>query len=71
MSEGPADRLRTALEMFEVGHDMMRARLRREHPDWDDHQVDAAIRTWLRDRPGAPHGDFPGARSTRQLPRTT
>ncbi|WP_375539370.1 hypothetical protein, partial [Propioniciclava sp. MC1595] len=48
-----ASRLRTALELFEVGEQMMRARLARENPEWDESQIDVAIHRWLRDRPGA------------------
>lgn len=63
----PAERLRTAVELFEVGEQLMRSRLRREHPDWDDDQVQAAIVRWLRERPGAEFGDFPGPASARVL----
>ena len=62
-----ASRLRTALELFEVGEQMMRARLVREHTEWDAAQIDAAIHRWLRDRPGAEHGDYPGGPSNREL----
>ncbi len=62
-----ASRLRTALELFEVGEQMMRARLTREHPEWDAAQIDAAMHGWLRDRPGAEHGDYPGGPSNREL----
>lgn len=67
--ESAASRLRTALELFEVGEQMMRARLAREHPEWDASQIDAAIHRWLRDRPGAEHGDHPGGPSKRTLGR--
>lgn len=56
----PAERLRLALDMFELGEQIMRARLRREHPEWTDAQVQDGIRTWLRTRPGAEFGDCPG-----------
>ena len=39
---------------------MMRARLSREHPEWTEAQVQAAIEDWLRQRPGAEFGDCPG-----------
>ena len=52
-----ARRLRLALEMFEFGVAMQRARLRRLYPDEDDEAIGARIRDWLRTRPGAEHGD--------------
>lgn len=59
-STTPAERLRVALDLFEVGVQMMRARLTREHPDWTPEQVQAGVNTWLHDRPGAEFGDCPG-----------
>lgn len=56
----PSERLRLALDMVEVGVQMTRARLRREHPGWTDDQVESALREWLRGRPGAEFGDCPG-----------
>ena len=56
----PAERLRIALDLFALGEQMMRARLSREHPEWTEPQVQAAIEEWLRDRPGAEFGDCPG-----------
>ncbi len=67
MSTTPAQRLRTALDLFELGEQMMRSRLRREHPEMDDAAVQAAVETWLRTRPGAEDGDFPGPASTRVI----
>lgn len=64
---GPEERLRIALDLADVGEQMMRARLRRESPDATDEQLDAAVVRWLRHRPGAPHGDHPGPPSTRVL----
>lgn len=61
------DRMRTAFELFEVGEQLMRTRLRRTHPDWSDEEVDAATRRWLWERPGAPHGDYPGGPSSRVI----
>lgn len=63
----PQQRLRVAFDLFEVGVQMTRARLRREHPDFTDGQIEAAVIAWLRDRPGAPFGDYPGPASTRVL----
>lgn len=40
----PAARLRVAFDLFDLGGDqMMRARLRREHVEWTEAQVQAAI----------------------------
>lgn len=56
----PSARLRIALDLFDLGEQMMRARLGREHPKWAEAQVQAAIEEWLRERPGAEFGDCPG-----------
>jgi hypothetical protein len=57
-----AARLRLALDLFEAGEAMMRQRLRREHPDADDVEIERRIVAWLRERPGAEHGDAAGRR---------
>jgi hypothetical protein len=44
---------------------MQRQRLRREHPDLTEHEIDAALRAWLHERPGAEHGDADGPPSER------
>ncbi len=62
-----ADRFRAALELYEVGENMLRQRLRRERPDASARDIDAAIAAWLQRRPGAEHGDHPGPPSARQL----
>lgn len=56
----PAARLRIALDLFDLGEQMMRSRLVREHPEWSEQQVQRAIEDWLRERPGAEFGDGPG-----------
>jgi hypothetical protein len=61
----PAERMRLALDMYEVGERMQRARLRRQDPDATDEQVDALVGAWLRDRPGAEFGDAVGKPSRR------
>jgi hypothetical protein len=33
------DRLRLAFEMSDIAHDLCRARIRQQHPDWTDEQV--------------------------------
>lgn len=56
----PAERLRIALDLHDLGVQMMRARLSREHPEWTEPQVQAAVEEWLQERPGAEFGDCPG-----------
>ena len=53
-------RLRMALGMFETGVEMMRQKLRRDHPDLTDHEIEARVRAWLQERPGAEFGDAVG-----------
>ncbi|MPZ65254.1 MAG: hypothetical protein GEU83_06950 [Pseudonocardiaceae bacterium] len=65
MDEGVARRLRTALDLYEVGERMYRTRLRRIRPEASAAEIDAEIRTWLGHRPGAEFGDFPGPPSRR------
>ena len=54
-----AERLRLALEMFGVGEAMMRQKLRREHPDETDAEIEARLIAWLQERP-AEAGDAVG-----------
>ncbi len=62
-------RFRETLELFEVGLEMQRAQLRREHPEADDAEIEQLLRAWLRHRPGAEHGDAgPVGFRPRQLP---
>ncbi|QQS01989.1 MAG: hypothetical protein IPK37_06330 [Austwickia sp.] len=63
----PRDRLLMALQMADLGEQMVRARLARDHPELDEHRVRESAARWRRDRPDAPHGDCPGRRSTRRL----
>ncbi len=58
--EKAAVRLRMALDLFETGLEMMRQKLRRDHPDLADHEVEARLGSWLRERPGAEFGDAVG-----------
>ncbi|MGH3909145.1 MAG: hypothetical protein ACRDTE_33955 [Pseudonocardiaceae bacterium] len=62
-----ADRFRVALELYEVGENMLRQRLRRERPGASAQDIDAAIAAWLQRRSGAEHGDHPGPPSSRHL----
>ncbi|MGH8938523.1 MAG: hypothetical protein ACRDV2_04155 [Actinomycetes bacterium] len=66
-SNAAAERLRVALELYEVGERMLRQRLRREQPHATPDEIDAEVGRWLRRRPGAEHGDYPGPRSARTL----
>lgn len=59
-AEAAARRLRQTLDLFETGVSMMRARLRREHPDATEAQIARLLGDWLQTRPGAEHGDGPG-----------
>jgi hypothetical protein len=34
-----AERLRLACEMSDIAHDLCRARIRQQHPDWSDTEV--------------------------------
>lgn len=54
------DRMRAALELFEIGETMLRQRLRRARPEATDAQIEAAVATWRTTRPGAEFGDAPG-----------
>ncbi len=61
MAEDSADilaiRLRTALDLCEMGESMRRAQLRREHPGATDEEIEALLVAWLQTRPGAEYGD--------------
>lgn len=60
MGSPEAERLRIALEMYEAGEQMVRLRLRREHPAWDDAEVEVAVTAWRLHRPGEVAGDVAG-----------
>jgi hypothetical protein len=51
--------------MFEFGEQMQRARLRRQHSDASDDEIDAKVRAWMLVRPGAALGDGVGRPSSR------
>jgi hypothetical protein len=55
----PAERLRTALDLFEAGVALHRQTLRRRFPDKSEHEIDQLVNKWLSDRPGAENGDGP------------
>ena len=62
--EAAAARLRAAIEMSETGVEMMRQTLRRTYPDLTELEIEARVRAWLMDRPGAPFGDAVGRPAT-------
>jgi len=55
-----AERMRQAFDLHDAGVSMMRAKLRRDHPDADDAEIDDRLRAWLHTRPGAEFGDAEG-----------
>jgi len=59
-AQAVAERFRLALDLFATGEAMMRNRIRRQNPGLSDSEVEARLQAWLRDRPGAPHGDAAG-----------
>jgi hypothetical protein len=56
-SEVVQQRFRETFELFEVGLEMRRAQLRREHPEAADAEIEQLLQAWLRHRPGAEEGD--------------
>lgn len=55
-----AQRLNLCFDMFELGTEMMRQKLRREHPDANEKEIRSRYVAWLHERPGAEHGDGVG-----------
>jgi hypothetical protein len=55
-----AERLRVALDLYEAGEQLMRQNLRRRHPDASEAEIAERLAAWLRERPGAEHGDAAG-----------
>ncbi|HRB03925.1 MAG TPA: hypothetical protein PLP26_11205 [Ilumatobacteraceae bacterium] len=49
-----------ACELADLGADMLATRLRRQHPELSDAEVEARVRAWWLDRRGAPNGDSAG-----------
>jgi Rv0078B-related antitoxin len=58
--EAAARRLRLAFDLFQAGEEMMRQRLRREHPGLSELEIEVRLVEWLHTRPGAEFGDAPG-----------
>ena len=63
--ESAAERFRVALDMYEFGERMQRARLVRERPNATESEIVAEIQKWLLSRPDAPFGDAVGHVSDR------
>lgn len=59
-SQKEAQRLRTALGLFQAGVDMMRQNLRRADPTASEEEIRARVGSWLRTRLGAEWGDGEG-----------
>src|SRR5262245_17391909 len=55
-----AEKLRLACDLFEAGVDLMRQKLRREHPALPAPEIELLLAHWLSTRPGAEHGDAVG-----------
>jgi hypothetical protein len=56
------ERIQLLMDLFEAGEEMMRTKLRREHPDARDEEIERRLVNWLHERPGAEDGDGPGVR---------
>jgi len=65
--DSAARNLEDALELADLAERMVRARLRRQQPELSIAELEARVRAWLHERPGAPDGDAEGRRV--ELPR--
>jgi hypothetical protein len=52
--------LRTTLDLFETGVELMRETLRRRYAGATEAELDDRLRQWLHHRPGAEFGDCQG-----------
>lgn len=59
-NEIAAAKLRVAFDLYTAGERMMRQNLKRRHPDASEERIEALLCQWLRERPGAEHGDGVG-----------
>jgi len=55
-----AERLDIALDLAELAEEMVECRIRREHPEASDEDVERALGAWYATRSGALHGDGDG-----------
>lgn len=60
MDEQPALGLALALQLSDLGLRLRAQRFRREHPAASEDEVEAFVRSWLLERPGAEYADAPG-----------
>lgn len=67
-TDEPGAKLRLACDLFDAGVAMMRQTLRRRLPAAPESAIADALAAWLRERPGAEHGDAPGR--LREWPRS-
>ncbi len=49
--------MRIAFDLYQVAEDIKRQNLRRRNPAATEQEIEAGIRDWLAERPGAEHGD--------------
>ena len=59
-STGDARTFRLTLDLIDMGIRLMRQNLRRAAPEADEAEIGRRLRVWIRERPGAEHGDCPG-----------
>ena len=52
-----SEKLLLACHLSDAAIEMKRAQLRRQHPDISGKRIDELLEAWLRERPGAEHGD--------------
>ena len=55
-----AEGIRMAIELYGAAESLLRERLRDEHPEETEEQIELRIREWLHRRPGAEAGDAKG-----------
>lgn len=56
----PEEKLRLALDLFESGLELMRQKLRRDHPELGSPAIERLLAEWVATRPGAELGDAVG-----------
>jgi hypothetical protein len=62
------ERMRIALDLYQVAEDIQRQNLRRRNPDATEEEIEQGIREWLAHRPGAEHGDGVGQPRKKKIP---
>jgi hypothetical protein len=55
-----SERLRVAIELFDLSEAMLRQKLRREHPKASSAEIDAKVAEWIERRPGTERGNAAG-----------